>query len=60
CFRQSLEQMRAWCVENNIKKVSVPRLGCGLDKLDYIKVLKIIADVFAKTDITITIYTLPK
>ncbi|MGL5596701.1 MAG: hypothetical protein ACRDDA_00935, partial [Aeromonas sp.] len=30
CLAESLERMRDWCVENNIKSVSVPRLGCGL------------------------------
>ncbi len=33
-FTNSLKHMRDWCVEHRVKSVSVPRLGCGLDKLD--------------------------
>ncbi len=34
-FTNSLKHMRDWCVEHKVKSVSVPRLGCGLDKLDF-------------------------
>ncbi|XP_043088727.1 uncharacterized protein LOC122334907 [Puntigrus tetrazona] len=57
-FRKSLTYMRDWCITNNIKSVSVPRLGCGLDKLKFEKVLQILKEVFTDVDITITIYTI--
>ncbi|MGL5100976.1 MAG: hypothetical protein ACRC6N_00010, partial [Plesiomonas sp.] len=56
CLRESLKQMREWCVKNKVKSVSVPRLGCGLDKLDFLKVYKIVSEVFFGLDMTITIY----
>ncbi|MGL5101231.1 MAG: hypothetical protein ACRC6N_01505, partial [Plesiomonas sp.] len=68
CLRESLKQMRewcvknkvksVWCVKNKVKSVSVPRLGCGLDKLDFLKVYKIVSEVFFGLDMTITIYSL--
>ncbi|XP_057183088.1 uncharacterized protein LOC130549780 [Triplophysa rosa] len=58
CFRASLQHMRDWCVANKVKSVSVPRLGCGLDRLDFQKVQRILSEVFKDVDITITIYTL--
>ncbi|MGL5702923.1 MAG: reverse transcriptase domain-containing protein [Cetobacterium sp.] len=58
CLTESLKQMRDWCVENNIKSVSVPRLGCGLDRLDFDKVRRILRQVFTDVDIKITIYSL--
>lgn len=57
-FRESLEHMRVWCVENKVKRVSVPRLRCGLDRLDFEKVQKILSEVFMDVDIEITIYFL--
>ncbi|XP_057199960.1 uncharacterized protein LOC130560289 [Triplophysa rosa] len=58
CFTESLKHMRGWCVANRVKRVSVPRLGCGLDKLDFKKVQKILSEVFTDVDIQITIYSL--
>lgn len=57
-FEKSLIEMRKWCQVNDITSISVPRLGCGLDRLDYLKVLKIICRVFEGTEMTITIYTM--
>ncbi|MGL5956072.1 MAG: macro domain-containing protein [Brevinema sp.] len=57
-FESSLTALKEWCVPNSVKSISVPRLGCGLDKLDYQTVLKIICRVFKGIEMTITIYTL--
>lgn len=58
CLEDSLECMRDWCVVNQVESVSVPRLGCGLDKLDFTKVLRILTRVFKKVTMTITVYSL--
>lgn len=42
------------CKKFEIKSISMPKIGCGLDKLDWSKVKNIIADIF--TDIDVTIY----
>ncbi len=57
-FTNSLKHMRDWCVEHKVKSVSAPRLGCGLDKLDFQRVQKIFSKVFTGIDIVITIYSL--
>lgn len=38
-----------------ITKLAMPKIGCGLDKLQYDKVKTIIEDVFADTDIEILV-----
>ncbi len=57
-FTNSLTHMRDWCVKHRVKSVSVPRLGCGLDKLDFQRVQEILNKVFTGVDIVITIYSL--
>ncbi|XP_056603485.1 uncharacterized protein LOC130420317 [Triplophysa dalaica] len=57
-FTKSLIHMRNWCETHIVKSVSIPRLGCGLDGLDFQRVSHIITEVFAGTDMTITIYML--
>uniref|UniRef100_A0A3P9NHP6 O-acyl-ADP-ribose deacylase 1 n=1 Tax=Poecilia reticulata TaxID=8081 RepID=A0A3P9NHP6_POERE len=57
-FRQSLEDMKSPCLEYNVKRISLPRIGCGLDQLEWSKVLQILQEVFKQTDITLTMYSL--
>ena len=42
-------------MQNSIKKVAMPVIGCGLDKLEWYKVSGIIKEVFADTDIEILV-----
>ncbi len=37
----TVKTMRDWCIKQRVKSVSVPRLGCGLDKLDFQRVQNI-------------------
>ncbi|XP_041084322.1 ADP-ribose glycohydrolase OARD1-like [Polyodon spathula] len=57
-LRKSLEAMREHCVSNEVRKLSMPRIGCGLDCLDWKKVAVMIEEVFQNTDIQITVYSL--
>ncbi|XP_033914492.2 ADP-ribose glycohydrolase OARD1-like [Acipenser ruthenus] len=57
-LRKSLEAMREHCVSNEVRELSMPRIGCGLDRLDWKKVAVMIEEVFQDTDIQITVYTL--
>lgn len=41
-----------------IDKIAMPRIGCGLDGLDYVVVYDMIVDVFEDTDIEILICAL--
>ena len=51
----SLETMRDICFQYNIKKIAMPTIGCGLDKLEWNKVSMIIKNIFETTDIEILI-----
>jgi hypothetical protein len=55
-LESSLRAMRDLCIENNIHHLAMPRIGCGLDKLNWDKVSDLIQSVFKDDDIKITIY----
>uniref|UniRef100_A0A3P8TS15 O-acyl-ADP-ribose deacylase 1 n=1 Tax=Amphiprion percula TaxID=161767 RepID=A0A3P8TS15_AMPPE len=59
-LRQSLEDMRSHCVKNGVRRISMPRIGCGLDRLEWAKVSVILEQVFKHTNISITVYSLPQ
>ena len=50
-----LVQMRRLVIENNIKKVAMPRIGCGLDRLDWDEVKNLITSIFGDTDVEILV-----
>ncbi|XP_048872289.1 ADP-ribose glycohydrolase OARD1 isoform X2 [Brienomyrus brachyistius] len=57
-LRQSLVAMRTHCRENRVTSLSIPRIGCGLDRLNWAKVSVMIEEVFQDSNIQITVYTL--
>ncbi|KAI4886419.1 hypothetical protein NFI96_015343 [Prochilodus magdalenae] len=57
-LRHSLEAMKAHCLDNGVTRLSMPRIGCGLDRLSWEKVSVMIEEVFKHTDVDITVYTL--
>lgn len=52
---EALIKMRELCNLGSIKKVAMPTIGAGLDKLDWNKVSTLIKDVFKDTDIEILV-----
>lgn len=54
-MKQALDMMKMVCKANNITKVAMPIIGCGLDRLQWDKVSKIIKDIFEDTDIEILV-----
>ena len=54
-LRMSLETMRGHALLNNITKISMPKIGCGLDKLQWTDVFKLIQDTFTYSGIQIQI-----
>ncbi|KAM6982839.1 ADP-ribose glycohydrolase OARD1 [Tautogolabrus adspersus] len=59
-LRQSLDDMKSHCVLNGVKRISMPRIGCGLDRLAWDKVSEILEQVFKHSDVSITVYSLPE
>lgn len=51
----ALEKMLEVCLANNIKKVAMPIIGCGLDRLDWKIVSGMVQKVFSHTDIEILV-----
>ena len=56
-LRISLENTRRHALLNNVKKTTRPRIGYGLDKLQWIDVFKLIQDTFTYSGIQIQIIT---
>ncbi|XP_023669172.1 ADP-ribose glycohydrolase OARD1 isoform X2 [Paramormyrops kingsleyae] len=57
-LKQSLVAMKTHCWENSVASISIPRIGCGLDRLSWEKVSVIIEEVFRDSNIRITVYSL--
>ena len=56
-LESSLRAMRDLCLKNDIHRLAMPRIGCGLDKLNWDAVSRLIQMIFTNDDIEITIYT---
>ena len=54
-MREALVKMKSICLEHGIKKVAMPTIGCGLDRLSWLNVSVIVQRVFADTDIEILV-----
>ena len=54
-MRLALEEMRSIIQKNNIKKVAMPIIGCGLDKLEWDNVSKMVKGMFENSDIEILV-----
>lgn len=52
---RSLVDMRDYCELHDINKIAMPKIGCGLDRLQWNKVENIIKDIFKETDIEILV-----
>ena len=57
-LQSSLTAMRDHCVSHGVTSISMPRIGCGLDGLQWPKVKNIIIQVFQDTDVKLTVYKL--
>ena len=54
-MRLALEKMKQICLEHNIKKIAMPVIGCGLDRLNWNDVSEQIKNVFTDTDVEILV-----
>ena len=52
---EALEMMRDKIISLKINNLAMPMIGCGLDRLQWLRVIKIIENVFMDTDINILI-----
>ena len=54
-LEQSLVFMRNHAIEHNVQKIAMPKIGCGLDKLNWDAVSELIKKVFCETNIKIIV-----
>ena len=52
----ALRRLLYECENLNIKKLSMPKIGCGIDGLDWERVSLMIKEIFEDTNIEITVY----
>ena len=58
-LRASLLALKSHAETNNVSNISMPRIGCGLDQLNWQKVRDMIQDVFHGSIVQVTVLTLP-
>lgn len=52
----SVIEMKNHAVKNGVKKISMPKIGCGLDKLSWPDVEKVLIETFSPTNIEIEVF----
>jgi len=57
-LREALLDMKVTANEDGVKKIAMPRIGCGLDRLSWEDVKPMIQEIFADTDIEILVCSL--
>ena len=53
---RALKSLRRLCEELNVKKLAMPAIGCGVDKLRWEDVKQQLYEEFSQTDIEIFVY----
>ena len=43
---------------NGVSNIAIPKLGCGLDQMNWQEVVKLLRDIFAYADVRTVVYTL--
>ena len=54
-LQKSLDVMKEMTVAKNIKKIAMPKIGCGLDRLQWADVSGYLKDIFKDSDIEILV-----
>ena len=55
---KTLEAMKIHASTNGVSTLAIPKLGCGLDQMNWQEVVKLLRDIFAYADVQIVVYTL--
>lgn len=54
-MEESLISLKKYVISKNIKKIAMPKIGCGLDRLDWNNVENLIKELFFDLDVHIII-----
>lgn len=52
-LKSALIKMKEICLKENITKIAMPKIGCGLDQLNWSDVKRLLFETFEDTDIEI-------
>ncbi|XP_052130289.1 uncharacterized protein LOC127751199 [Frankliniella occidentalis] len=54
-FKKAIQELRSHCVDNEIKKIWMPKIGCGLDRLKWKEVMELLKIEFQETNVEVTV-----
>ena len=54
----TLQNMQAHATMHGVSTIAIPKIGCGLDQMNWQDVVKLLRDIFAYSDIQIVVYSL--
>ena len=57
---KTLEAKKIHASTNGVTVIAIPKLGCGLDQINWQEVGKLLQDIFAYADVQVVVYTLQK
>lgn len=57
-MKKALMKMRHLCLKENVFYLAMPKIGAGLDRLNWNDVSKLLQEVFKDTDIDVVVYYL--
>ena len=55
---KTLEAMKSHASMNGVSTITIPKLGCGLDQMNWQEVVTLLRDIFAYADVQLVVYTL--
>ena len=55
---KTLEAMKVHASMNGISTIAIPKLGCGLEQMNWQEVVKLLRDIFGYADVQLVVYTL--
>ena len=55
---KTLEAMKIHAIMNGISTIAIPKLGCGLDQMNWLEDVNLLRDIFVYADVQLVVYTL--
>ena len=54
----TLQSMQAHATMHGVSTIAIPKIGCGLDQMNWQDVVKLLRDIFAYSEIQIVVFSL--
>ena len=54
----TLQSMQSHATMHGVSTIAIPKIGCGLDQMNWQDVVKLLRDIFAYPDVQIVVYSL--